>query len=86
MKLLIDLSEKDYETIQKGVTISYALRKGELNVLPKEYGRLIDAEVLFKKVGDIKPRNEEHYKAIGEFMNMITDAEAVLDTNKQMEV
>lgn len=34
--------------------------------------RLIDANVLFENVGKIKPRNKEHYKSIGEFMNMIT--------------
>ena len=39
--------------------------------------RLIDAEELFNKVGEIKPRNEEHYKAIGEFMNMITNSPTI---------
>ena len=39
--------------------------------------RLIDAEELFNKVGEIKPRNEEHYKAIGEFMNMITNSSTI---------
>ena len=39
--------------------------------------RLIDAEELFNKVGKIKPRNEEHYKAIGEFMNMITNSPTI---------
>ena len=42
--------------------------------------RLIDAEELFNKVGKIKPRNEEHYKAIGEFMNMITNSPTVEST------
>lgn len=35
--------------------------------------RLIDADELFENVGKIKPRNKEHYKSIGEFMNMITN-------------
>ena len=39
--------------------------------------RLIDAEILFDKVGKIKPRNEEHYKSIGEFMNMITNSPTI---------
>lgn len=42
--------------------------------------RLIDAEELFNKVGEIKPRNEEHYKAIGEFMNMITNSSTIEST------
>lgn len=42
--------------------------------------RLIDAEELFNKVGKIKPRNEEHYKAIGEFMNMITNSSTIEST------
>lgn len=39
--------------------------------------RLIDADKLFEEVGQIKPRNKEHYKAIGEFMNMITNSETI---------
>lgn len=39
--------------------------------------RLIDADKLFEKVGKIKPRNKEHYKSIGEFMNMITNSETI---------
>ena len=39
--------------------------------------RLIDAEELFNKVGKIVPRNTTHYKAIGEFMNMITNSPTV---------
>ena len=39
--------------------------------------RLIDAEKLFEEVGQIKPRNKEHYKTIGEFMNMITNSETI---------
>ena len=42
--------------------------------------RLIDAEELFNKVGKIKPRNKEHYKAIGEFMNMITNSPTIEST------
>ena len=42
--------------------------------------RLIDAEELFNKVGEIKPRNEEHYKTIGEFMNMITNSPTIEST------
>lgn len=39
--------------------------------------RVIDAEELFNKVGKIVPRNTTHYKAIGEFMNMITNSPTV---------
>ena len=39
--------------------------------------RLINAEKLFEEVGRIKPRNKEHYKAIAEFMNMITNSETI---------
>lgn len=39
--------------------------------------RLIDAEELFNKVGKIVPRNITHYKAIGEFMNMITNSPTI---------
>ncbi len=34
--------------------------------------RYIDADKLFEEVGGIKPENKEHYKRIGEFMNLIT--------------
>lgn len=39
--------------------------------------RLIDAEELFNNVGKIVPRNITHYKAIGEFMNMITNSPTI---------
>jgi len=39
--------------------------------------RIIDAEELFNKVGKIVPRNTTHYKAIGEFMNMITNSPTI---------
>lgn len=39
--------------------------------------RLIDADELFENVGKIKPRNKEHYKSIGEFMNLITNSPTI---------
>lgn len=39
--------------------------------------RLINANGLFDKVGKIKPRNKEHYKSIGEFMNLITNSPTI---------
>ena len=39
--------------------------------------RLINADILFENVGKIKPRNKEHYKSIGEFMNMITNTSTI---------
>lgn len=47
------------------------------------HGRLIDANKLFyEEVGKIKPRNDEHYKAIGEFMNMITNAPTIIEAEE----
>ena len=39
--------------------------------------RLIDAETLFDKVGNIKPRSQRQYDNIGNFMNMITNSPTV---------
>ena len=39
--------------------------------------RLIDAEKLFDKVGNIKPKNKQHYEDIGTFMNMITNSPTI---------
>lgn len=39
--------------------------------------RLIDADSLFQKLGDIKPKNKTHYESIGEFMNMITNSPTI---------
>lgn len=48
--------------------------------IPTPHGRLIDADKLFwEEVGKIKPRNDEHYKAIGEFMNMITNTPTIIE-------
>ena len=39
--------------------------------------RLIDAEILFEKVGNIKPKDKSEYELLGKFMNMITDSATV---------
>jgi len=39
--------------------------------------RLIDAEELFNRVGQIKPKNKQQYEDIGMFMNMITNSNTV---------
>lgn len=39
--------------------------------------RLIDAEILFEKVGNIKPNNKSEYELLGKFMNMLTDSPTV---------
>ena len=45
------------------------------------HGRLIDADKLFEQVGNIKPINKQHYKDIGDFMNMITNAPTIVDAD-----
>jgi len=39
--------------------------------------RVIDAEELFNRVGQIKPKNKQQYEDIGMFMNMITNSNTV---------
>ncbi len=39
--------------------------------------RLIDANELFDKVGQISPENKQQYEDIGMFMNMITNSPTV---------
>lgn len=39
--------------------------------------RLIDANALFEKVGNIKPKNKSEYEIIGKFMNMITNSPTI---------
>lgn len=39
--------------------------------------RLINADELFSKVGDIKPANSQQYHDITDFMNMITNQPTV---------
>lgn len=39
--------------------------------------RPIDAEILFEKVGNIKPKNKSEYELLGKFMNMITNSPTV---------
>ena len=53
--------------------------------LPEGHGRLISADKLFSEVGDINPRNAEHYAALGEFMNLITYAPTVIEADKGVE-
>ena len=52
MRLLIDIDENDYEQIKNGYVPStfnmfYIIQNGTL--LPKEYGRLVDADAYAKK-------------------------------------
>ena len=39
--------------------------------------RLIDADVLFEKVGKISPENKQQHDDIGRFINMITESPTV---------
>lgn len=43
--------------------------------------RLIDANALFERIGQIKPKNKQQYEDIGLFMNMITNAPTVFTCN-----
>ena len=88
MQIVIDIPQDVYVKIKQELDMFGSLSNwsqklltypiDEATVLSKSYGRLIDADKLFEEVGNIKPRNEEHYKAIGEFMNMITNSPTIL--------
>ena len=52
----------------------------EVVQIERPHGRLGDLDKLFEEVGKIRPRNQEHYKAIGEFMNLITNIPTILKT------
>ena len=53
MQIVINISEDDYKEIQNGIAVAYILRKGEIVVLPKGHGRLIDADVVDEKMGNL---------------------------------
>ena len=44
MKVIIDIPEEDFNKIQDGLVCYYPLRKEDITLLPKEHGRLIDAD------------------------------------------
>ena len=88
MQIVIDIPQDVYVEIKQELDMFGSLSNwsqklltypiDEATVLSKSHGRLIDADKLFEEVGNIKPQNEEHYKAIGEFMNMITNSPTIL--------
>lgn len=71
------------DTIRYGDYALLNTEYGSAVQIPEGHGRLIDANKLFyEEVGKIKPRNDEHYKAIGEFMNMITNAPTIIEAEE----
>ena len=44
--------------------------------------RLIDANDLFERVGNIKPKNKIQYEQIGQFMNMITNSPTIIQIER----
>lgn len=92
MKLVIDIPEEEYSNAVNNLRLSQnydgmVFRKLIKNgtPLPKGHGRLIDASVLFDKVGRITPTNKHQYKAIGDFMNMITYSPTVIEADEESE-
>ena len=47
--------------------------------------RLIDAEILFEKVGNIEPKNKSEYRLLGKFMDMITCSPTVERPHAELE-
>lgn len=47
--------------------------------------RLIDADTLFEKVGNIKPNNKSEYELLGKFMNMITYSQTVFIPTAELD-
>ncbi len=73
----------DITIFYKDITKGKEHRGIEAIQIDRPHGRLIDANKLFyEEVGKIKPRNDEHYKAIGEFMNMITNAPTIIEAEE----
>ena len=81
MKIVIDISKDDYKEIQNGIAVGYLLRKGEIAVLPKGHGRLIDADAYAKRYRDtnINGRIGEEYIIAPTVLE--ADKESVDDSN-----
>ena len=82
MQVVIDIDEEEYNCVKitgnigNKTAIANAIYNG--TVLSEPYGRLIDADKLFEKVGNIKPKSQNQHDDIGVFMNMITNAPTIL--------
>ena len=78
---LFDNGIEDYQIVNDDLfAIAKAIRGG--TPLPKGHGRLIDADELFKEVGNIRPQNIVQYKEIGRFLDMITCSPTIIGADK----
>lgn len=86
MKIVIELSEKNYKSVMLtqnrpiGQRLPYGLSKAIKNgtILPKRHGRLIDADALEVSMGN-------DWKTGNEITNCIKSAPTIIEADKESE-
>ena len=88
IKLLIKVDKAYYDRIKDMVNI--VLETGDTAiangvVLPKEHGRIVDADALIKRIKNLPKYSNGHSKVYDEAMiiNIIDDAPTIIEADKE---
>ena len=79
MKLVIDIHEKDYQSILNSGQVPYSVVYAIMNgtPLPKGHGRLIDADVVDDNIYDLTRSMDLNY---GQIIKVVDDAPTIIES------
>ena len=85
MKLVIDIHEKDYQSILNSGQVPYSVVYAIMNgtPLPKGHGRLIDADVVDDNIYDLARSMDLNY---GQIIKVVDDAPTIIESDGGGEV
>ena len=80
MKLVIDIHEKDYQSILNSGQVPYSVVYAIMNgtPLPKGHGRLIDADVVDDNIYDLTRSMDLNY---GQIIKVVDDAPTIIEAD-----
>ena len=80
MKIVIDISEEEYEDVKKVGGCYYDFGKAIYygTPLPKGHGRLGDLSKIYVELNEAQIEGTEEYKGLGEAKQMICDAPTII--------
>lgn len=80
MKLVINIHEKDYQSILNSGQVPYSVVYAIMNgtPLPKGHGRLIDADVVDDNIYDLTRSMDLNY---GQIIKVVDDAPTIIESD-----
>ena len=88
-EIVIKISEEEYKCVQitghigNTTQVSNAIYTGAL--LPKNHGRLIDANVLSFRLNEAQIEGTDIYKGLGEAKQIVEDAPTIIEADEVTE-